>query len=123
VLEPISARDVVEAMRLSRQTVSNTLRALEADGLITRTRDGQDARLITIRLTDAGRQSVERALQQQFELDAAVFEVLSPEERSQLTSLLARVRGRILTLEREQFALGTTDHAGTDAASTTDHEE
>jgi DNA-binding MarR family transcriptional regulator len=111
VFEPVSARDVVEAMQLSRQTVSNTLRALEADGLITRTRDEQDARLITIRLTADGRKSVEQSLEQQFQLDSRIFEVLSAEERLQLASLLARVRGQIMTLEQERFALGSdTDH-------------
>lgn len=113
VFEPVSARDVVEAMQLSRQTVSNTLRSLEADGLITRTRDAeQDARLITIRLTAEGRKSVEEALRQQLELDSAIFDVLSAEERTQLARLLTRVRGRILTLEQERFTLGpgtTTD--------------
>jgi DNA-binding MarR family transcriptional regulator len=104
--EPVSARDVVASMQLSRQTVSNTLRSLEADGLITRTRDDQDARLMTIRLTDEGRASVEEALEQQFALDSAIFEALTAEERSQLSSLLNRVRGRITALERQSFTLG-----------------
>ena len=107
VLEPVSARDVVEAMQLSRQTVSNTLRALEADGLVTRTRDEQDARVITIRLTGEGRTRVERGLEQQLRLDSAIFDVLSPEERGQLAALLVRVRNHIVALEQEQLSLGS----------------
>jgi DNA-binding MarR family transcriptional regulator len=106
VFAPVSARDVVEAMQLSRQTVSNTLRALEAEGMITRTRDTQDARLMTIELTAEGRKSMETALEEQFQLDSVIFEVLSADERKQLRSLLDRVRGRIVQLEQDSAEPG-----------------
>ena len=102
--EPVSARDVVEWMGMSRQTISNTLRALEAKGMITRTRDAEDARMMTIRLTEEGRTSVERSLVEQFELDSAVFAALTPEERDQLASLLDRVRRQVRTLEQQRPA-------------------
>ena len=98
--EPVSARDVVQWIGLSRQTVSNTLRALEDKGMITRSRDTEDARLITIRLTDEGRASLEESLAEQLELDSAVFEALTAEERSQLVSLLDRVRQQVRALDQ-----------------------
>ena len=100
VFEPMSARDVVETMQVSRQTASNILRSLEADGLITRERNPDDARLITIRLTPEGRIGVEQALEDQFRLDAVIFEVLSAEEREQLAEMLGRVRGRVRAIEQ-----------------------
>jgi DNA-binding MarR family transcriptional regulator len=100
--EPVSARDVVEWMGMSRQTISNILRALEAKGVITRARDTEDARLMTIRLTEEGRASVERSITEQFELDSAVFSALTEEERDQLASLLDRVRLRVMALEEER---------------------
>jgi len=104
--EPVTARDIVEWSGLSRQTVSNTLRALEGKAIITRTRDAEDARLITIRLTDEGRASLEQSLAEQFELDAAVFDGLTAGERSQLIELLDRVRGQVQALEQQPGAAG-----------------
>jgi DNA-binding MarR family transcriptional regulator len=100
--EPVSARDVVEWMGMSRQTISNTLRALESKGMITRTRDTEDARLMAIRLTGEGRTSIEQSLVEQFELDSAVFAALTTEERDQLTSLLDRVRLQVLALDQHR---------------------
>ena len=107
--EQVSARDVVEWMGLSRQTISNTLRALEVKGMITRTRDAADARMMTIRLTEEGRTSVERSLVEQFELDSAVFAALTPEERDQLASLLDRVRRQVRALEQQRPVRGRDD--------------
>ena len=98
---PVSARDIVEWMGSSRQTISNTLRALEAKGMISRTRDADDARLMTIRLTDEGRASIEESLVEQFELDSAVFAALTPQERDQLTSLLNRIRVQVRSLDQQ----------------------
>jgi MarR family transcriptional regulator, transcriptional regulator for hemolysin len=111
-LQPVSARDVAEGVGMSRQTISNTLRALEVKGMITRTRDAHDARLMTIRLTAAGQASIEKSLAEQFELDSAVFAELTPEERGQLTSLLDRVRRRIQDLDQDPPALGGLGRAG-----------
>jgi DNA-binding MarR family transcriptional regulator len=105
VFEAMSARDVVETMQVSRQTTSNILRGLEADGLVTRSRDAADARLITIRLTPRGRAGVEQSLEDQFGLDAVIFEVLSSEERELLASMLDRVRGRIRAIEQGSVEL------------------
>lgn len=112
VFESVSARDVVASLQLSRQTVSNTLRSLEASGMISRTRDTEDARLMTIRLTDDGLCSVERALASQFQLDASIFEVLTEEERTTLTGLLDRVKDRITELQSDpQLADSRSPHA------------
>jgi DNA-binding MarR family transcriptional regulator len=104
--EPVTARDIVEWSGLSRQTVSNILRALEDKSIVTRTRDAEDARLITIRLTDEGRASHEQSLAEQFELDSAIFDGLTAEERSQLISLLDRVRRQVQALEQQPDAAG-----------------
>jgi DNA-binding MarR family transcriptional regulator len=115
VFEPMSARDVVETMQVSRQTASNILRSLESEGLVTRERNPDDARLITIRLTPEGRAGVEQALEDQFRLDSAIFDVLAPEEREQLAEMLGRIRGRIRAIEQSEvevdLELGSRDTA------------
>lgn len=99
VFAPVSARDVVRNLQLSRQTVSNTLRALESDGLISRTRNNADARVITLELTDKGRDSIEAALQRQFRLDDQCFGGLTAQERQQLVTLLDKARSGIARVD------------------------
>lgn len=43
-----------EAMQLDSGTLSPLVRRLERDGLVTRTRDADDERVVRVRLTDAG---------------------------------------------------------------------
>jgi DNA-binding MarR family transcriptional regulator len=95
VFDSLTARDLSRHMQVSRQTISNVLRSLEDEGLVERSRDARDQRLMTIRLTARGREVIEEALQAQFALDAAWFDVLTPTERRQLVDMLERVRARI----------------------------
>ncbi len=47
--------DVAKICHLSPSAISQTLKSLEAKGLIVRGRDGDDCRAVSIKLTDAGR--------------------------------------------------------------------
>lgn len=106
---PISARDLVRALQVSRQTISNTLKTLESDGMITRTASTYDARLMTLELTEAGTRSVEKSLMSQFALDEKGFGVLSVEERAQLVEMLDRVRAEMARLTNEGVDLDGED--------------
>lgn len=101
LFEPITGSDLARNLHLSRQTVSNTLRVMESDGLISRTRGEQDARVMTIRLTPHGRESLESALSAQFRLDEAFFEVLSLDEMQTLAGLLDRLRLRLARIHHD----------------------
>ncbi|GAB93385.1 MarR family winged helix-turn-helix transcriptional regulator [Gordonia rhizosphera] len=100
---PISARDLVNLLQVSRQTMSNMLKALESDGLINRTASTYDARLITLELTEAGSRSLETSLMRQFQLDERGFGVLSAPERAQLVEMLDRVRAEMARINNEGF--------------------
>lgn len=105
VNDALTASDLARLLHLSRQTVSNALRTLEQEGLIVRTRDAHDARMMLVHLTDAGVSSIEGALLAQFRLDELSFDVLTPAERSQLVRLLERIRARMVELEIETTEL------------------
>jgi DNA-binding MarR family transcriptional regulator len=92
LLEPVTARDLARLVEVSRQTTSNTLRALEEDGLISRVRDRGDQRLVTIRLTPRGRSTAEESTRAQLVTEREWFAVLSRQERRQLAELLERLR-------------------------------
>jgi DNA-binding MarR family transcriptional regulator len=53
--EGITQRDLAEALHLARPTVSRMLRGMEAAGLVDRSPDARDQRLIHVDLTPAGR--------------------------------------------------------------------
>jgi DNA-binding MarR family transcriptional regulator len=56
---PESIAALAQAERVRPQSMSQTLAELEADGLVARRSDANDARLRVIELTDAGRQALE----------------------------------------------------------------
>lgn len=102
LFDSLTARDLARHTQISRQTVSNTTRGLEQQGFVERSRDEGDQRLMTVRLTPAGRAVIEEALHDQFRLDAEWFEVLSHTERQELVRLLEQVRVHIASGERPQ---------------------
>jgi DNA-binding MarR family transcriptional regulator len=57
-----SQRELADHTGLEALYVSKLARALEADGLIERTRDTQDTRTVRLTLTDRGRQGVRPAI-------------------------------------------------------------
>ncbi|MGV9710182.1 MarR family winged helix-turn-helix transcriptional regulator [Gordonia sp. NPDC003424] len=115
---PISARDLVNLLQVSRQTISNTLKSLESDGLISRTASTYDARLITLELTEAGSRSLEGSLMRQFQLDERGFGVLSEQERGQLVDMLDRVRAEMARIYNDGFEPGD----GAASADTSDRD-
>ena len=53
--EPVRPGDMARVCHLSASAISQTLKSLEAKGLIVRGRAGGDCRAVSIELTDAGR--------------------------------------------------------------------
>lgn len=93
----VEARDLARISGVSRQATSTVLATLEAAGLVERERTSTvDKRLVTVRLTPAGRPTFERAFVAQNALDSAIFGVLTEAERATLHSLLQRVLARML---------------------------
>lgn len=77
-------------------TVSVTLRAMEADGYVTRTQDKGDMRVIHVSLTEKGL-AVERENRRHAEeTDRISLSGMSDEEKKTLESLLFRMRSNII---------------------------
>ncbi|MFC8718263.1 MarR family winged helix-turn-helix transcriptional regulator [Kitasatospora sp. NPDC057198] len=83
--------EIAAALGVTTPTVVKMATRMATAGLLTRTRDERDQRLVRLRLTDAG-----RALQQPVEAERRLLEErvtadLTPEERRHLLSALAKV--------------------------------
>lgn len=72
--------------------VTRMLDRLDSAGLVSRSRDAQDRRVVHTKLTDKGRDLLESAAPSVAEAEASVFEGLSSDDRHLLTSLLKGVR-------------------------------
>ncbi len=90
-LEP---RDIARLSGLSRAAVSSALNTLERDGLIERTRESSDRRLVTVRLTDDGTSRLTAAYEQQNIVERDFLAALSTNEQRRLASDLARLLER-----------------------------
>ena len=83
--------------QLSREMLSSgaattkRLARLEEDGLITRSTSARDRREVDVRLTERGREVIDRVFPAQLEHERALLDPLSTDERAQLGELLAKV--------------------------------
>ena len=86
--DEISQRELQEHLGIQPGSLSEILGKLESRGQIHRSRDEQDKRKATLRITDAGRQALE-AVSQSEQKDP--FAVLSAEEQETLRLLLNKI--------------------------------
>ncbi len=92
--EPISQTALANHLAIRPQSLSEQLAKLENDGLIHRSTDERDKRVMLVSLTEAGqerRREVETARTEQL---SAFFSPLSQEEREQLFLLLQKLAAR-----------------------------
>lgn len=85
-LEP---RDIARLSGLSRAAVSSVLNTLERDGLVERTRESTDRRLVTVRLTDDGARRLVVAYERQNDVERDFFSSLSVSRQRELAGDLA----------------------------------
>lgn len=89
--EELSAGALSGALLLSPAATTNRLDRLQAAGLLTRVPDPQDGRGVRVRLTGAGRDLLERSVEDHVRGLESLLGLLSPDEREQLSALLARL--------------------------------
>ncbi len=65
---PVAQSVLAQIVGVQAQTMGQTLRRLEANGHIVRSRRSGDQRVLVVSLTDAGRQVLERALESEREV-------------------------------------------------------
>lgn len=94
--EGLTQRDLAKATHLKAPTVSGILRDMEAEGLILRTPDGQDARRTRVRITQAGREANEEIRTRLRGMESVQLRGFSPAELETLTALLLRMRENLL---------------------------
>lgn len=82
----ISARELARLEEVTPATISRLLAGMEAAGLISRTRDEEDARLYWIHATTEGRRLIEQGHRKRLTPLAKVISNLSTQERRNLAS-------------------------------------
>ena len=87
-LEP---RDLARLSGLGRPSVSSALNTLERDGLVERSREADDRRLVTVRLTDDGRQRIGEAYRRQNAVEHDFFGAIGRSELRGLADVLQRL--------------------------------
>lgn len=90
----LSPHRIAHLSGLSRAAVSSVLNTLERDGLVTRTRESSDRRLVTIRLTGEGERRIRDAYAGQ---DARARHLLRDLDDDELATLAALCRRALAT--------------------------
>jgi DNA-binding MarR family transcriptional regulator len=99
--EPLSASVLAEHAGVSRAAVTDALDRLEAAGLIERTRDDFDRRVIYVRATPAGQEKVDRAINDYLHAAEEAMRQLRPAtHRALLAAYLALLRALSRTDEQ-----------------------
>lgn len=94
LFEPLEARDLARFAGVSRQTTSTVLATLEGAGLIDRKRaTTADRRLVSVRLTERGRELIEAAIHDQNALERTWFGALTPQEQVGFIEMCDRIMG------------------------------
>ena len=89
-LPGVSQRQLGDAMLLDANNCVLLLNGIEDAGWAERRRDPDDRRRHVVQITDAGREALERAEQALDDLEDAVLDGLTAEERATLRELLAK---------------------------------
>ena len=93
--QPLSASEVAEQTRMDKAKVSRTIAALERDGLLQRTIDPADLRMVSLRLTPEG-ESVHHAIAAMaLAWERRLLECLHPPALAGLDSALASLEEQI----------------------------
>lgn len=87
----LTAGDLMGAMMITSGAVTNRIDRLEARGLITRSQDPSDRRIVLVGLTDAGIAKVDSALSDHAANELALIDELDPDERATLIGLLRKL--------------------------------
>lgn len=97
--EGISHKDIVEAMRVTRATVSGLMAALEQEGFVKSTTDKEDRRKLIARLTPRGEAMIKKAFEANLARFRSLFASLSAADLKLLTDLLSRIREGFVALQ------------------------
>ncbi len=98
-----TARDMTEYRGLGKSQVSQAVELLAAQGLLRRTPDGGDRRVVHLSLTETGLPLAREAQALQSACGREMLSALSEEEQQRLFALLERVFDRVETAVKGEF--------------------
>lgn len=97
---PLRVTDLADAWRISVPSVSRLLDALAEDGLIARSGDQHDRRVVRVELTPKGAMTLAAAETAAQRVVLALLRSLSPSQRRRLAAALADLEG-VLSADRQ----------------------
>ncbi len=107
---PIAVTEIARRLEVDQSNASRQVRALEEQGLVTRTVDPDDRRVARLAVTAAGRKLLARVRAVALNDYAVALEDWSARDRAQLADLLDRFRLALLAAETDEsgWAIGKT---------------
>jgi MarR family transcriptional regulator for hemolysin len=97
VRRPGTQRDLAKAVGIREATLTHHLNAMDADGLITRTRDAANRRVQVVTLTEKGDQAFLALRAAAIDFDAKLKAGLSEADQTTLATLLTRLSANVGT--------------------------
>ena len=97
----VSQLELARATHLKAPTVSVTLKGMEADGLVVRRGDENDARVIHVYLTEKGRKTDDKIREIHHMLDSRMTEGIPQSELDALVATLTKLRDNMLRITEE----------------------
>ena len=94
--EPVSSANLARQSNMTAQSMGEFIKALEAKGLIDRTADATNRRVMNVKSTAAGRKVLVQCEAKVDKIEREFFDCLSGEELAGLRLLLSRVRSKEL---------------------------
>jgi MarR family transcriptional regulator, transcriptional regulator for hemolysin len=110
IRRPETQRELAEAVGIREATLTHHLNAMDAAGLITRTRDAGNRRIQLVRLTEEGEAAFLRLRQAAVAFDERLRAGVAEAEIATLTTLLARLTANVAeTASADSPWAGLTD--------------
>jgi MarR family transcriptional regulator for hemolysin len=95
IRKPANQRELAEAVGVREATLTHHLNAMDARGLVTRTRDAANRRMHVVELTDAGEAAFIRLQQAALAFDARLRAGLADADLDSLGDLLGRLAANV----------------------------
>ena len=99
-VEELSQTDLATRLGMMKAATGTLIEGLEGKGLVERTRGREDRRLQLVSITEAGRRVVSEVDEMAETLGTALRQGITREERTQLVSILQRLRVNLRGMER-----------------------
>lgn len=91
----LTPAQLAEKAGVTRATMTGLIDTLERAGMVTRKPDPADRRMLSVELTSAGREFLERMLPEHFRRISVVMSALSESERRTLVTLLGKITAQV----------------------------